>query len=256
MPMWTMPDVSVITPPHHHRPLGDPLLRDWQRRCADDDRLGPTLRAAGFIPFRGTPGRTADRTTEEQQGEAGCGDADRVLAELVRRAHTDAGAARTVLQRLLPGLIAIARRRARGHGSAHVLFDDLLANGWLVIRSYPVERRNCPVAAGLLRDIEYRTFAAWRRRAAHAREVPTALCEEDLPCAPDLPHPFDEAVRVLREARDAGLTEDDLRFAAALASGTRASALGAVYGVSARAARYRRERVLAALRSALTGAAP
>ena len=67
---------------------------------------------------------------------------DDVLRELVRLAAADHLAARVVLQRLLPGISALARRRS-GPGRPHrEVLDEVVASAWTVIRTYPVDRRH------------------------------------------------------------------------------------------------------------------
>ena len=83
------------------------------------------------------------------------------------KAHKIPLAARIVLQRLVPGLRSIARRRGRrpddGDTQAPDLFHDLLANAWIVIRCYPIERRPFNVAANLLKDVGYQTLTTQQR---------------------------------------------------------------------------------------------
>src|SRR5436190_4103349 len=140
-----VPRASGVRPPHHRRPLAEPVLLDWERLVAGCADLAAALDAIGFIPV------TA-RGLHPSQFDP---DADAALAEMVQRAATDRIAARVVLQRILPGLVAIARRRAGAAGDPHAALDELLANGWIVIRRFPVARRRRFVAMGLLRDIEY-----------------------------------------------------------------------------------------------------
>ncbi|MEO6156098.1 MAG: hypothetical protein ABIQ39_00550, partial [Ilumatobacteraceae bacterium] len=101
-------------------------------------------------------------------GDPVLGDAvpgDTVLGQLVEFARTDPLAGRVVLQRLLPGLSAIARRRGT-HMREHLeAFDELLSAAWSVISNFPVERRRHHVAASLLRDCEYHAFRRDHRRA-------------------------------------------------------------------------------------------
>ena len=231
-------------PSHHHRSVGRPLFEDWQdlaRRTPSLD-LDSLLTGAGFVPRPGE--RSADQAPPDEAG------ADDRLAGLVRDAATDTLAARVVLQRLLPGLLSIARRRGRGSWlGTHDAFDELLAAGWVVIRLYPIERRPARVAANLLRDIEYQAFTAPARRAYHRREAVTAY-EDDTWVADDAaPDAFGQIVEILAEARAAGMDPTEIRFAAALASGRRLEDLAAERGVSVRAERYRRARVVARLRA-------
>lgn len=91
--------------------------------------------------------------------------ADQVLAQLVRRAATDQLAARIVLQRVVPPMMAIAHRRGRVRATG---FDDaigmVLSHAWEVIRTYPITRRPTKIAVNIVRDIEYFAFVRTERR--------------------------------------------------------------------------------------------
>jgi len=91
--------------------------------------------------------------------------ADQVLAKIVRRAANDPLAARIALQRVLPPIVAIARRRGKlrtiGFDAALGL---ALSHAWEIIRSYPIERRPAKIAANIVRDIEYFAFVRDNRR--------------------------------------------------------------------------------------------
>jgi hypothetical protein len=94
---------------------------------------------------------------------------DQVLAALVRRAASDPLAARIVLQRVIPPIIALAQRRGR---TGNIGFDDALgaalSHAWEVIRSYPIARRPIKIAVNIVRDTEYFAFSReGRRRPKH-----------------------------------------------------------------------------------------
>ena len=133
--------------------------RAWPLPVQHFDTLDDLLRAAGL-------GRTA------------AGDADDdLLGALVSLAAGDVLAARVVLQRLLPGIVAIGRRRAAGLDRT-ALIDDLLATAWTVIRTFPVDRRPRFVAVNLLRDVEYRGYRQPLRRRRAPMAVPDHLLDQ------------------------------------------------------------------------------
>ena len=240
--------VPFVSPPSRPavRPaskrLGHDLVEDWEHvvRSAppgvDPEQL---LRQSGYRPFGSTAGRP-DGSPEDTNAS------DERLADLVRAAGTDPTAARVVLQRLLPGITSIARRR--GHGEWAVVlecYDDLLANAWIVIRCYPIERRPARVAANLLRDIEYQTFVR-PKRLRRVRTTPldagppnTTSRVEPLACS-EQRHPIEELVDVLEEAIRGGLEPEWVELAAALASGRTIEELAAERSRTTRAERYRR----------------
>jgi hypothetical protein len=94
--------------------------------------------------------------------------ADAALAAIVVRARTDAAAARIVLRRILPGLVAVAGRRSRiSSVPAQDVLHEVVATAWIAIRTYPIERRPRRIASNLVRDAEYLMFV----RPARLRHV-------------------------------------------------------------------------------------
>jgi hypothetical protein len=107
--------------------------------------------------------------------------ADAHLAILVGEAvRGDCAAARVVLQRVLPALVSQAARRAAQLGRP---FDELLheltTSAWLVIVSYPVDRRPIKVAVNVARDADYRLFGYTRLAERPGRIVPVEPCVVD-----------------------------------------------------------------------------
>lgn len=184
-------------------------------------------------------------------------EADRVLHRLVVLARQgDDLAGRVVLQRILPGLVAMARRRAPwsglGHGAA---FDEVAGAAWLVIRTFPAERRTQRLAANLLRDIEYQAFVRPRRLRWSVVELPVSEFTE--PAGPSDDDPAvvvtDDARRrlleLLDQARRAGLADADLQLAEALGRGETVLEVSRRLGVSDRAVRSRRATVIRRLQA-------
>jgi len=143
------------------------LEREWQRlaRCP---RTVQTVNTWRICPEQFS---SLDEllTAAGYQGKKCDPIADQVLARLVRHAATDQLAARIVLQRVLPPIIAIARRRGKTCGGG---FDDamgsVLSHVWEVIRTYPIDRRPAKIAANIVRDTEYFAFVRdTRRRPLH-----------------------------------------------------------------------------------------
>lgn len=95
---------------------------------------------------------------------------DEVLRRLVALAGHDHLAARVVLQRLLPGFVRLAARWARRHGGWATAFDEVLAAGWLVVRSIGDDPKP-QLAARILRAVEYQAFV----RATRRRVVPVPM---------------------------------------------------------------------------------
>ncbi|HYT10104.1 MAG TPA: hypothetical protein VEL73_05520 [Mycobacteriales bacterium] len=158
---------------------------------------------------------------------AGCGRdlsvaeevADRRLAVLVGEARAgDAAATRLVLQRVLPGLVGRAARRARmtRRPFAEVL-HELVASAWLVIGEYPLDRRPAKIAVNVLWDAESRLFgyvpvAVRSTRPVAPDELPTVVAGLD-GTAPDTPaNPSAQVLSLLALAVRRGLPGEDVRL--------------------------------------------
>ena len=154
--------------------LSELLDREWRalRRRRD---VVATVRAWGVTsqPFAdlddllGLAGFRGPGTAEHNE----------VLLGLVALAKHDDLAGRIVLQRIMPGLLAVVRRRARLQ--RHGAFEELIGAAWMAIRCCPVERRPTQVAANLVRDAAYRAFTApTRRRSATEISVDPRVLDE------------------------------------------------------------------------------
>jgi hypothetical protein len=171
--------------------------------------------------------------------------ANDVLGQLVRIARHDELAARVVLQRMLPGLLATVRRRQSLDVDGS--FEQLLGAAWLVIHAYQPELRPSRVAANLVRDAGYRAFIAPARRRS-ATEVsmdPHAL--EDTPAVVVLSS-CEELAVLLREARSMGLSALDVDFVRDLLRCGSSTRLAAERHVTPRTIRNHRTRAAARLR--------
>jgi len=227
------------------------------RRWNDDwDRLATSGEAAlALIRWRSDPRLNApDLDTLLAVAGAGSSadvaDADEVLGRLVRRAPGDPVAARAVLQRVLPGLVAAARRRAGAEKTAiGALLDDLVATAWTVIVTYPVDRRPAKFAANIVRDSEYLTFVRARRLRHVVEELSgDALTGGRAPSCGADGRREDEATNasetvdvMLARAEARGLSGDDLCLLRALyVDGRPTDEVADEHAIGARALRYRR----------------
>lgn len=164
---------------------------------------------------------------------------DAVLHGLVRRAATDVLAGRIVLQRILPGLLAVVRTEQWKNPQIDAL-DLLVAEAWLAIRTFPVDAGSRFIAPRLLNTARQRTFTHPRRRHRHDRERlsrsnfgPEVADDREAPA-------FDELIHVLVEARDGGLPAADLELLRRDVQLGSAVDVAASYGHTTRAVRYRR----------------
>jgi DNA-directed RNA polymerase specialized sigma24 family protein len=163
---------------------------------------------------------------------------------LVLRAADDELAARIAIQRILPGLLAVVRRRGAANDEG---FDELLGAAWIGVRTFNPARRSGCVAAALIADADYRAFRSrWRRRCAAER--PTGV-------TPDLPHPetaetpAQVLAGLLARAAEAGIPADELELIRrATADGASTEQLARELNVTPRTVRNRRAKVTDRLR--------
>lgn len=238
------------TSPAPSRSLVARLDREWRVLTR---RPAVLARAEGWqlgVPFRslddivGATGFWAhrdDRVTAGQSAATG----DEVLAALLAVARGDDVAARVVLQRLLPGIVANARRWARRAGGEREALDELVAAAWTVVRTFPVERRPRHLAANLLRDTEYHAFIRPTRRMAVLELTAPHLM--DLPVDPsEREEPGAELAELLGAARS--LTEHDRLLARLLVDGAPMAEMAEVMQVSVRTVANHRDALVHRLR--------
>jgi hypothetical protein len=228
------------------RPLSERLDREWRqltRRPAVLDRA----RGWGLID----PGEPPLASLDDLLARVGywtpaTAEADALLLRLVGVAATDPLAARLVLQRILPGLLAVVRAEQRRCPDVDA-FDLLIVEAWTAIVSYRTDTRRTHVAARLLNDARHRAFTNPRRR----RRV------VEVPCSPDGmagsappadPSPLEELVTLVAEARRHGLATRDVEVVGGLVSHSTAAQLARVLHVDARTVRYRRNHAVEQIR--------
>lgn len=175
---------------------------------------------------------------------------ERVLHRLVRLAHDDDLAARLVLQRLLPELVGVHRRRRWQHWH-EVDFGDLLATGWIVIRTYNPRRRPARLASSLVSDIEYREYRASRRRRGHVEPGDPMTFDELVD--ESLPDPTIELAGLVTDP-GAGLSDDERDLVRRLVSGRTAIDVAREFEISTRTLRDRRDRIAGKLRRLVVAA--
>jgi hypothetical protein len=210
------------------------LARSWALADVEITSLDDLLVASGL----GEDGHTAA--------------ANEILYALVRRAADDELAARVVLQRILPGLSTIARRRSAHFTGQVEALGDLLAVAWPVIRRFDLRRHRPFLVVSLLRACSYHAFEGWRG-TQHEVE-----CLEQSALDVAVEHPdhgaLDELVAVVGEARDHGLPATDVELLARLASTECYGTLAGELSVSARTVRNRRDAALHRLRKLVLAA--
>jgi DNA-directed RNA polymerase specialized sigma24 family protein len=175
---------------------------------------------------------------------------DEALRRLVLLSADDDLAARTVIHRLLPGLLAVtARRRAQTQDA----FDELAGAAWISIRTFNPARRPACLPAALIADADYMAFRKpWRRAAAGERPTDTTAFDE-IEAEPRTTADK-EVAALFSRAVEAGLPDDDLQLLRRLAAATPTSQLAAELDVTPRTVRNRRDRATARLRQIVQAA--
>jgi hypothetical protein len=172
---------------------------------------------------------------------------DDYLIALLREARTDQLAGRIVLERILPALCALSRRfGGRAGGPARVM-DDLIGTAWVIIRTYPIERRPRRVVSNLVRDIGFQTVIRPSRRRS-AGEIRTADFRGLDRAVEPRAEPLDELVALLVDARARGLSDSDLGFVVDLVNAGHPRELAVRRSVSERTIRNHRAAVVRRLR--------
>lgn len=234
------------------------LFQEWHQLCT----RRAVLDHVRSWPLEGPPVRSLVDLLHRcgYERHADDHDADDTLRQLLRLAAHDHLAARVVLQRLLPGMLAIAHRR--GHGTpagSEPALAEVMGTMWVLVRSYPVHRRSRHLAANLLRDAEYQAFRRPARLMSHRREIPTARLVSRFSDSVDptfnwLDDPGRRLAEALNRGRSAGLSTADLELLTRLASGESTETLATQLGVSDRTLRARRAAAVQRLRQVVAAA--
>jgi hypothetical protein len=174
---------------------------------------------------------------------------DETMGRLVALARHDDLAARVVLQRMLPGLSACARRNSGSFDSRLDALDELLSEAWTVIRSFPIERRDRYVIKNLLRDCEYRAFLKVRRRMLVHELTDPAHFDQAVEPDDSTVEPLAVLVELLGRARAAGMSDADLTMVTTLLNTSTVKQAAAVLRVTDRTIRNRRHAVVRQLQA-------
>ncbi len=171
--------------------------------------------------------------------------AEQRLRRLVLLANGDELAARVLVQRLLPGLLAVVSKRRRG-GYGDTAFDELLSTLWISIRTYNPQRNPACVAAALISDADYRAFRSAARKRS-ATERPTDI-DDTTHVAPNTICASDELDELLNDALEAGVPDCDIDLLRQLVETPTAIDLARRLNVTPRTIRNRRDRITDRLR--------
>jgi DNA-directed RNA polymerase specialized sigma24 family protein len=167
------------------------LYRAWR---AAEPALARFETPLGLLRFLRTPGAASAK--------------DDALAALLRHAVSEPLAGRLLLEALLPGLKALARRVLLDPSEREAVWALLLACAWERIVTYPLARRPRKIAANILLDAlnaTVATLAVERARAAELTER-EAVTRSERPglASGDVETLLAEAVRAGAIRRDEG----------------------------------------------------
>jgi len=235
--------------PRRRHPLSTLLEDEWRtlRR-----RSAVVARARGWGVTEQPFADLDELLAHAGYGRENCDDANAVLRRLVDVAHRDELATRVVLQRLLPGLLAIVRRRHDDDQQGSL--EELIGAACLAVQTYRTDARPQRVAANLVRDASYRAFTAPRRRRS-ATEIAIDPHSLDETPAVIVLSSGEELALLLAEARAAGIDPQDLDLARALLHHGSAALVAAEREVTPRTIRNHRDRTVARLRQVAFAAA-
>jgi DNA-binding CsgD family transcriptional regulator len=239
-----MKNISPLHPSVRH-PLGrSPMVNQLVAEWAAMSVKPSVLRHVNEWGLPGGPFTRLDQVLE-QCGfghEATFNDGDRCLAQVIARASHDELAARIVLQRILPPIISIAARRGRiVKGGFNEAFSTTLGHAWILIRTYPLDRRPAKIASNLVRDAEYHAFV---REARLKRVTECSLTERVITTRPSdtSPSEHDELQGVLDATPH--LTRQQKEVVRRCAQGHTFDDIAKDYGVTARTVRgWKREAI-------------
>lgn len=198
------------------------------------DHLDEVLELAGF-----------GRAIDDVEG-------DQFLWHLVREAEHDDIAARIVLHRMMPAIMNMARRRGPVfHGGIEAAMNDAIGTAWMIIRTFPHQRRPRKIAANLAKDTENYAFVRQHR----LRRVPEVQVGDEklydvfeLRYSPDKNSSFDD---VMAEAEESGVRKHHIELLTRLASGEHSRDIAEELGMSARTVRQHRKDAVEEVRRVL-----
>ncbi|MGA0873624.1 MAG: hypothetical protein ACO3Q6_00110 [Ilumatobacteraceae bacterium] len=208
-------------------------VNSWQLPGSKVTNLDQVLVRAGFNTAR-----------DDSKG-------DNYLWQLVKQASEDELAARIVLQRILPPLVAIARRRGQIiDGGIDAALGEVLPTAWTVIRQYPWHRRPNKVASNLVLDSEYFAFVqANRAKKVKMFAVEPSLLGE-LVAEPETSEfaPQVSLESLINIAISRGIAPRHVAVLRAVANGDTAAVIAKHYGIAERTARAWRAIAISELR--------
>ena len=246
--MTTFPQPSPVPPTFMAR-----LQREWDvlahrpavLRRAADWQLGVPFRSLDDLAVAAGLRRSFRQRAAVPAATVTAGPSpDEVLHHLVALARHDDLAARVVLQRLLPGLVATARRWARRPEGGATALEEVITAAWQVVRTFPLERRPHHLAASLLRDAEYHAFV----RPHRATVVPELRPSDHFDRPVETDDPVETLAELVAVAHRTALSPRDVQLLALLLDGATTPQIADAMEVSVRTVTNHRDVLVHRLR--------
>ena len=187
-----------------------------------------------------------------------CDESDQYLAQVVRLARTDELAARLAVQRVVPPILAIAKRRGRIHpGGVEEALNAVMAQVWLVVRTYPSDNRPRKIAANIVRDVEYKEFVVpQRKRQTTVEHFDPDVVDgflRDMTREPNsIFSGYDGSNDAITELESRNMNPERLALLRLVAAGYTSKEIGIILRIRARTVRWQRAEALSFARSALS----
>ena len=185
-------------------------------------------------------------------GAADDSDSDHLLWHMVVLAEHDLLAARIVLHRVMPALLAVAKRRSGiVAGGIDQALGDIIAAAWVIIRTFPHGRRPVKIAANIALDSEYHAFV---RDARLRRVVEVAVSPDMFGATRENAQRLvtdAELAAVLDEALSRGVPAEMVDLLRKFGLGNNSDSIAIETGWSPRTIRNHRRAALDAVREAL-----
>ncbi len=177
---------------------------------------------------------------------------DQFLWHLVREAEHDDIAARIVLHRMMPSIMNMARRRGPVvHGGIEMAMNDAIGTAWMIIRTFPHDRRPRKIAANIARDTENYAFVRPHRlRRVQEMQIGDEMLRDvfEYRYSPDTGNSFDD---VMAEAQENGVRAHHIELLQRLASGEHSRKIAEETGISPRTVRQHRKDAVEEVRRVL-----
>lgn len=219
---------------------GGRLAREWARLRTDPSRLEHA--ATWFVVDE--PLIDLDQILRAIGYEQPYGQATEIrFRRLVTIAEHDDLAARIIIQRILPGLLSVVRRRRSARPYA---LDELLGAAWIAIRTYNHRRSPSSIAASLISDADYAAFRSESRKRS-STERPTDPLTHDRADIHE-PSSCEQLATLMEEAVEAGVPDADLDLLRQLLASPTANELARHLEITPRTIRNRRDRITTRLR--------